>query len=138
MYGGRLEETLLFYLAGLLLIRRLKNKMSHQLQMIAATCIWVGMMWIGGVMLHLGYKDNPRQPKILVGRHVAKMMTLGAIEGEVAVVPTLFQLNNLFFLIGAITECSLNGWVLPIWTVRIWLAAFVGSGILSRVISRRA
>ena len=111
--------------------------MIEYIRMIGVWFIWFSMMWVVGVGLHLGYKGNPRQPHISIGRHLTKFMTLGAVEGEVAIVPALVQLDNLFFLIGAITESSLNGLGPPNWTIRIWFIAFVVCGILSRVISRR-
>lgn len=110
--------------------------MTEQLRLIGAWCIWAGMMWVAGVAMHIGAKNNPRQPKISVGRLLTKFMTLGAVEGEVGVVPTLFQLNNLLLLIGVTIEYNVAGLGLPLWTIRIWLAAVIACGILSRVISR--
>ena len=72
--------------------------MIEYIRMIGVWFIWFSMMWVVGVGLHLGYKGNPRQPHISIGRHLTKFMTLGAVEGEVAIVPALVQLDNLFFL----------------------------------------
>lgn len=104
--------------------------------MIGAVLGWVGMMWIVGVMLHFGYKNNPHQPRIFVGRLLTALMTFGTVEGTVALAPTLFQLNNLLFLIGAITEYNLNGFGPPNWTIRIWFIAQVLCGILGRVFNQ--
>ena len=110
--------------------------MLEQLRLIGAWGIWVGMMWVAGVAMHISAKNNPRQPKISVGRLLTKLMTLGTVEGEVGIVPTLFQLNNLLFLLGVIIEYNLAGLGPPLWTIRIWLIALIACGILSRVISR--
>lgn len=97
---------------------------------------WVLMMWVTGILLHIGAKDNPRQPKIYVGKLLTKIMTWGAVEGDVGIAPTLFQLNNLFLLIGSFVEYQLTGSGPPQWTIRIWFIALVACGILGRVISR--
>ena len=112
--------------------------MPEQIRLIGVWGIWVGMMWVAGVAMHIGAKNNPRQPKISVGRLLTKLMTWGAVEGEVGIVPTLFQLNNLLFLLGVIIEYNLVGSGPPQWTIRIWFIAFVACGILARVISRPA
>lgn len=98
--------------------------------------VWVLMMWVLGVLLHIGAKDNPRQPKIFVGKLLTKIMTWGAVEGEVGVVPTLFQLSNLLLLIGCMIEYRIVGSGPPRWSVGIWLIAFIACGILGRVFNR--
>lgn len=106
--------------------------------MSGAWLIWCGLMWIAGVALHIGYKDNPSQPKIKVGRLVTKLMTLGAVQGEVALVPTLFQLSNLLLLLGVMVEYHMAGLGLPLWSIRGWLIAVLACGTLSRIVSKNA
>lgn len=99
--------------------------------------LWFGLMWGFGVILHVGFKNNPRQRKIFIKKQISTLLTLGTVQGDIAVLPVLFQLNALLFLIFGIAEYFVRGFAGPTLSLRIWLIGFVGCALLTPLMNRR-
>lgn len=111
--------------------------MVQLLRTIAILFLWFSLMWGFGVILHVGFKNNPRQRKISVGGQITKLLTWGTVDGEVAIVPTLVQLNALVFLIYGIAEYIISGFARPTDAFKIWLIGFVACALLTPLMNRR-
>ena len=106
--------------------------------MVGTILLWFSLMWGFGVILQIGFTKNPRQRKIFVGNPITSLLTLGAIQEKVAVVPTLFQLNALIFLVAAISEYTIGGFTSPILSLQIWLIGFVICALLTPIFNQRS
>lgn len=95
-------------------------------------------MWGVGVILHIGFKRNPRQRKFLVARSPSRLLTFGTVEGEIALVPFLFQMNTLVFLLIGVTESILTGFATPVWASRVWLLGVFTCALLTPILNRRS
>lgn len=100
--------------------------------------LWFGFTWGFGILLQVGFANNPRQRKIVVGSKMTKLLTWGAVTaGELAIVPILVQFNALFFLIWGIVEYIVNDFARPTEAFTVWLIGFVACALLTPLMNRR-
>lgn len=116
---------------------RKSKAMIRQAQMMGTLLLWFSLMGGLGVILHIGFKNNPRQRKMLIVKQLSMLLTLGTVQGDVAILPVLFQLNALLFLILGIAEYFIRDFAGPTLSLRIWLIGFVVCALLTPVMNRR-
>lgn len=111
--------------------------MNSHLQILIKVILWFCFAWGIGLMLHVGFQGNSRQRKILVSSSVSRLLTFGIINGEIALIPFLFQMNAIAFLLIGLTEATLSHFSMPVWASRIWLAGVVICALLTPILSKR-
>lgn len=111
--------------------------MGEHIRLAGVLLIWFSLTWGMGLMSHIGFKNNPRQRKVSLGAAITKLLTFGAVEGEVAIIPTLLQLNALLFLIWGIVEYVVRDFERPTSAFTVWLIGFVACALLTPLMNRR-
>ena len=111
--------------------------MGEHIRLAGVLLIAFSLTWGMGIMSHIGFKNNPKQRKISLSATITKLLTFGTVEGEVAVIPTLLQINALLFLIWGIVEYILGGFERPTVAFTVWGIGFVVCALLTPLMSRR-
>ena len=108
----------------------------EKVQAIGTALILFSLFWGFGVMLHMGFEHNPRQPRLSIPKGLALLLTLGSIKGNPVAVPTLFQLCFLICCIIGTIETLWTNRFPPIWTPKIMFGCIVVCGLLAQVFNR--
>lgn len=100
--------------------------------------LWFSFAWGFGIILQVGASNNPRQRKIVVGPKMTKLLTWGAVTaGELAIVPILFQLNAVLFLIWGVVEYVVRDFERPRGAFTAWSIGVVVCSLLTPLMNRR-
>lgn len=111
--------------------------MVENFQITGTVLLFFSLLWGLGVMLQVGFEKNPCQPRVSVPKHVVRILTFNAVQGDPVVVPTLFQSNLILCIIVGVVEFIYTNEFPPFWTPRILFAGIVVCGILTQVFNRR-